>query len=187
MILARHAESEWNLHYGRTRIDPGIPDPPLTAAGRAQAERLIVEFAALGVRQLLASPYRRALETATIIARRLDLPISVEPLVRERCAFSCDQGTPRSLLGRHWPDLDFDDLEEQWWGQAEETLASLDRRCAMFQAKTADLKERHRTAVISHWGFIRALTGHEIGNACFVRLHATDPVAGSAPFTHPIR
>ena len=31
MILVRHAESEWNVHYGRTRIDPGIADPPLTA------------------------------------------------------------------------------------------------------------------------------------------------------------
>ena len=35
MILVRHAESEWNRHYSRTRIDPGIPDPPLTADGRA--------------------------------------------------------------------------------------------------------------------------------------------------------
>jgi broad specificity phosphatase PhoE len=187
MILARHAESEWNLHYGRTRVDPGIPDPPLTAAGRAQAERLIVEFRELGVRRLLASPYRRALETATIIARGLDLSIGVEPLVRERCAFSCDLGTPRSLLGRHWPDLDFDHLEEQWWGEQEETLASLDRRCAAFHAKTADLPERHRTGVISHWGFIRALTGQEIGNACFVRLEAADPVAGGRPLVHPIR
>jgi broad specificity phosphatase PhoE len=187
MILARHAESEWNLHYGRTRIDPGIPDPPLTAAGRAQAERLIVEFAALDVCQLLASPYRRALETATIVARGLNLSISVEPLVRERCAFSCDLGTPRSLLGRHWPDLDFDHLEERWWGEQEESAASLDRRCAVFHAKTAHLPERHRTAVISHWGFIRALTGHEIGNACFVRLHATDMVAGSPSLVHPLR
>lgn len=187
MILARHAESEWNLHYGRMRIDPGIPDPPLTAAGRAQAERLIGEFAALGVRRLLASPYRRALETATIIARGLDLAIIVEPLVRERCAFSCDLGTPRSLLGRHWPGLDFDHLEEQWWSEQEESVASLDRRCAAFHAKTADLPERDRTAVISHWGFIRALTGHEIGNACFVRLHATDLVADSPPLVHPLR
>jgi glucosyl-3-phosphoglycerate phosphatase len=187
MILVRHAESEWNRHFSRTRIDPGIPDPPLTAHGRAQAERLIAEFAALGVRQLLASPYRRALETATIVARGLGVPIGVEPLVRERCAFSCDLGTPRSLLGRDWPDLVFDHLEELWWGEAEETLASLDRRCAAFQAKTADLPERHRTAVISHWGFIRALTGHEIDNACFVRLRADDPVAGSPPLVHPIR
>ncbi len=107
MILVRHGETLWNIHYGRTRIDPGIPDPPLTSAGRAQARRLTRELAAQGVTRLLSSPYRRALETASIIARGLDLAITVEPLVRERCAFSCDLGTPLSLLRGDWPELDF--------------------------------------------------------------------------------
>jgi glucosyl-3-phosphoglycerate phosphatase len=182
MILVRHAESEWNVHYGRTRIDPGIPDPPLTAAGRAQASRLIEALAAEGVRRLISSPYRRALETATIIARGLDLAIDVEPLVRERCAFSCDVGTRRSLLRTHWPDLDFAHLEEQWWGDAEESVASIAKRCAAFCAKTADLPERAQIAVITHWGFIRALTGHELSNARFVRHLAAEP----ALILHPI-
>ena len=38
MILVRHAESEWNRHFSRTRIDPGIPDPALTA-GRPPSGR----------------------------------------------------------------------------------------------------------------------------------------------------
>jgi broad specificity phosphatase PhoE len=179
MILVRHAESEWNLHYGRTRIDPGIPDPPLTATGRAQAERLTRELAAEGVVRLISSPYRRALETATIIAQRLDLAISVEPLVRERCAFSCDHGSAPDVLRRHWPALDFAHLDAQWWGVAEESHASIAQRCAVFHAKTADLPDRAQIAVISHWGFIRAATGHEIGNASFVR-HVVDP----APVPH---
>jgi len=182
MILVRHAESEWNVHYGRTRIDPGIPDPPLTSAGRAQAERLTDALAAEGIVRLISSPYRRALETASIIARALDLAISVEPLVRERCAFSCDVGTPRSRLRGHWPGLDFTHLEEQWWGHAEESTASIAERCAAFHAKTADLPERAQTAVITHWGFIRALTGRELSNARFVRLLAADP----APTVHPM-
>jgi broad specificity phosphatase PhoE len=181
MILVRHAESEWNAHYGRTRIDPGIADPPLSLAGRAQAELLIDMLAAEGVLRLISSPYRRALETASIIARRLDLAISVEPLVRERCAFSCDVGTPSSVLCERWSELDFAHLEEQWWGQGEETVASLAQRCALFRAKAADLPERAQIAVISHWGFIRALTGHELSNARFVRLLA-DP----APIVHPM-
>ena len=182
MILVRHAESEWNLHYGRTRIDPGIPDPPLTRAGRGQAERLADALAAEGVVRLISSPYRRALETASIIARALDVAISVEPLVRERCAFSCDVGTPCSLLRGRWPELDFAHLEEQWWGHAEESTASIAARCAAFRAKTAALPERARIAVITHWGFIRALTGQELSNARFVRLPAADPV----PIVHPI-
>jgi broad specificity phosphatase PhoE len=182
MILVRHAESEWNVHYGRTRIDPGIPDPRLTRAGRAQAERLSDALAAEGVARLISSPYRRALETATIIARALDLAISVEPLVRERRAFSCDVGTPSSLLRGHWPELDFSHLEEQWWGHAEESAARVALRSAAFQTKIADLPERAQIAVITHWGFIRALTGHELSNARFVRLLAADP----APTVHPM-
>ena len=170
MILVRHAESEWNRHYSRTRIDPGIPDPALTPDGRRQAEELALRLAAAGIDRLIASPYRRALETATIVAGNLDLIIRVEPLVRERCVFSCDLGTPRSRLAALWPTLDFAHLEELWWGQPDETEASLALRCARFRTATDPLPDRHRVAVITHWGFIRALTGQEVGNATLVRL-----------------
>jgi broad specificity phosphatase PhoE len=170
VILVRHAESEWNRHFGRTRIDPGIPDPALTETGRRQAEALIEQLAAEGVTRLLASPYRRTLETATIIAGRLELSIAVEPLVRERNVFSCDVGTPRSALTRLWPGLDFAHMEEQWWGEPAESEASLGQRCAAFRAATVALADRSRVAVITHWGFIRGLTGQELANASYLRL-----------------
>jgi broad specificity phosphatase PhoE len=170
MILVRHAESEWNRHFSRTRIDPGIPDPALTRAGRRQAKRLIDELAAAKVNRLVASPYRRALETATVVANALGLPVAVEPLVRERCVFSCDLGTSPRQLAALWPDLDFSHLEERWWGVPAESEASLDRRCAAFRAKTDPLPDRRQVAVITHWGVIRALTGQELTNAACIRL-----------------
>jgi glucosyl-3-phosphoglycerate phosphatase len=170
MILVRHAESEWNRHFSRTRIDPGIPDPPLTRDGRRQAEQLIDRLAAADVYRLVASPYRRALETATVVANALGLPITVEPLVRERCVFSCDLGTSPQLLAALWPDLDFSHLDEQWWGVPAESEASLATRCATFRAKTDPLPDRLQVAVITHWGVIRALTGQELTNAACVRL-----------------
>lgn len=170
MILVRHAESEWNRHYSRTRIDPNIPDPALTEAGRGQAEKLAEQLAAAGIARLVASPYRRTLETATIVAQALELKITIEPLVRERCVFSCDLGTPKSQLMGLWPELDFGHLEELWWGRPAESEASLGQRCAAFRAKTERLADRHEVAVITHWGFIRALTGQEVTNATLVRL-----------------
>lgn len=169
MILVRHAESEWNHHFSRTRIDPGIGDPALTELGRTQAARLIERLAAEGVTRLLASPYRRTLETASIVARELDLSITVEPLVRERCVFSCDLGTPRSRLVELWPGLDFSGLEECWWGGPTESEASLNRRAAMFRRRIAEIPNRSTLAVVTHWGFIRALTGEEVANAACVR------------------
>ncbi|MEZ5865217.1 MAG: histidine phosphatase family protein [Geminicoccaceae bacterium] len=94
----------------------------------AAAERLV----GAGFRRLLASPYRRTLETASRIADRLGLDIEVEPLVRERCAFSCDQGSPASVLARDWPMLDFGGLEEIWWGWRIESQASLEARAGVF-------------------------------------------------------
>jgi len=170
MILVRHAESEWNRHFSRTRVDPGIPDPGLTETGRLQAEHLIEQLAAEGVMRLLASPYRRSLETATIVARALGLPVAIEPLVRERCLYSCDQGTPASRLAVLWPELDFAHLEERWWGEGDESESSIARRAAAFRARTEALPDRGRVAVVTHWGFIRAATGHEIANAAFLRL-----------------
>jgi broad specificity phosphatase PhoE len=170
MILVRHAESEWNRHFSRTRIDPGIPDPPLTRAGRGQARRLFERLAEADISRLVASPYRRTLETATIVAVGLGLPITVEPLIRERCVFSCDLGTPPSELATLWPDLDFAHLEEQWWGVPAESEASLAGRCAAFCAKTDALSDRRQVAVITHWGVIRALTGEELTNAACLRL-----------------
>jgi broad specificity phosphatase PhoE len=170
MILVRHAESEWNRHFSRTRIDPGIPDPALTDDGRRQAEELPEALAAAGVARLIASPYRRTLETASIVARALDVPIAIEPLVRERCVFSCDLGTPRSELSALWPALDFSHLDELWWGEPDESEASLAERCVAFRVKTDEITDRRAVAVITHWGFIRAITGQEVTNATLVRL-----------------
>jgi broad specificity phosphatase PhoE len=39
MILLRHGQSEFNLHFTATKRDPGIPDPKLTGLGRDQAQR----------------------------------------------------------------------------------------------------------------------------------------------------
>jgi broad specificity phosphatase PhoE len=171
MLLIRHAQSEWNLAFGAVRIDPGIPDPPITAQGRADAARLAETLAGRGVARLVASPYRRALQTAAILAARLgDLPITVEPLVRERKAFSCDTGTPPDRLAREWPELDFGALEPDWWGRPIESVASLEARARSFAELARSWPDRDNVAVVTHWGFVRAATGAELANCATVRL-----------------
>lgn len=170
MILVRHAESEWNRLFSRTRVDPGIRDPALTATGRDQARQLIARLAGLEIEALVASPYRRTLETASTVASALHLKVRIEPLVRERCVFSCDIGTPASRLAELWPEIDFSGLDELWWGEPEESLASIGERAARFRARVQPPEHHERVAVITHWGFIRALTGDEVANATCVRL-----------------
>lgn len=174
MILVRHAQSEWNVHYGRTRVDPGLPDAALTPEGERQARELAAELAERDLVRLIVSPYRRALQTAAIMAEALELPIEVEPLVRERAVFSCDIGTPRSELARLWPDLDFGRLEERWWGDLDESEDSLLHRCRAFRAHTDSLPERARIGVITHYGFILGMTGQAVPNAAIVPLPRAD-------------
>jgi broad specificity phosphatase PhoE len=176
MLLIRHAQSEWNLHFSRTRVDPGLPDPSLTAEGVRQAEAAADELRSAGIRRLVASPYRRALQTATIIGERLGLAITVEPLVRERCAFSCDQGRPAAELVRDWPALDMSGLDEIWWGGLIESHASLNDRCDRFRERAAGWGDDEQVGVVSHWGFIRALTGQMLGNIGTVRFRPDEPL-----------
>lgn len=170
MMLIRHAQSEWNHHFSLTRVDPGIRDPSLTELGRQQAAGLIEQLAGLGLTELLASPYRRTLETAEIVANALNLPVRINSLVRERCVFSCDIGSDPQELQAHCPAVDFTGLEQGWWGEPPESEEQLAARCDLFRRDHGDLLQRDDLAIISHWGFIRGFTGDEVENATIVHV-----------------
>ncbi|MDR3518540.1 MAG: histidine phosphatase family protein [Azospirillaceae bacterium] len=167
MILLRHGQSEFNVHYAATGRDPGIRDAPLTEAGRHQA-RIAATRLAGRVDRLIASPYRRALETAGIIAEQLALPLTITALCGEHGLFSCDVGTPASQLAVTWPQWDFSALPEIWWPESGETLRQVQRRAAAFRTLIAGEDDHDAIAIISHWGFIRALTGEELPNCGMV-------------------
>jgi glucosyl-3-phosphoglycerate phosphatase len=169
MILLRHGESRFNVAFGLTRVDPRIPDAPLTATGQAQALAAAAELSELGLRRIICSPYTRALQTASVVSGILELPISVLPLVGERAALSCDIGTPRSELAFAWPHLDMSHIPERWWPELEEPEENLRCRAAEFRALMAGDPDRDGTLVVSHWGFIRALTGREVHNCAILR------------------
>lgn len=178
MILIRHGQSEFNAVFSLTRVDPQIPDPRLTAEGRRQAAQVAESLADVGIRRLISSPYIRALETATIIAERLNVEVTIEPLVRERAAFHCDIGTARDELSRLFPAYRFDHLEHPWWhdhiatgvGETEEALIA---RSARFRTAMAAVSDWSQVGVVTHWGFIRALTGRPVANCELVRLDLT--------------
>ncbi len=175
MNLIRHGQSHFNVVFNETREDPGIVDPGLTGEGERQAEAVAEMLLQRDVRRILASPYSRTLHTAEIIAGRLGLGVTVEPLVRERTFFMCDVGSPRSRLAERWPGFDFGDLPERWWPDPEETEQALLARCTAFRAAMAQTEDWAYVAVVSHWGFIRGLTGQAVENGS---LMSFDPTAG---------
>ena len=72
VLLARHC-----AHDELGRVLSGRSDVGLNAVGRHQAEQLASRVASVRLTKLYSSPRRRARETAEIVARRLDLDVSL--------------------------------------------------------------------------------------------------------------
>ena len=184
MILLRHGQSEFNLHFTLTRQDPGIEDPRLTPLGHDQAEAAAGTLAAEGVQRIIASPYTRALQTAAPLAHRLGLPVLVDVAVRERYAFKCDVGSPVADLRQAWPSHDFTAIEEVWWPSEDEPVADVLKRAAQFRAEMAARPDWRQTLVVSHWGFIMAMTGISVMNGDWLRCDPTEPPPAEIVWRH---
>jgi len=164
MFLLRHGQSFFNLHFSETRVDPGIEDPELTPLGHEQAAAAAARLADVPISRIIISPYTRALQTAEPVLRRHKVPVRVMHEVRERTAFVCDVGRPASLLAAVFPHHDFAHLPEQWWEDGGETPEAVIARANAFRAQAAAWADAGTTLLISHWGFILALTGVSVGN-----------------------
>lgn len=176
MILVRHGQTEFNRVFSVTRRDPGIRDPHLTDHGRRQARAAARVLRSLALCRLITSPYARALETATIISEQVSLPISVEPLIAERFCYTCDVGSPLAELRSRWPHVTFDHLEDPWWPRIEETEEIIAHRSEKFRRWVVD-EEWSEIAIVTHWGFICALTGLNVPNGSVLRVDPTKPKA----------
>ncbi|TSD88535.1 histidine phosphatase family protein [Mycobacterium sp. KBS0706] len=79
-LFLRHGQSTAN----RDRVIAGSTDAALTGLGEAQAREAAVALAGSGIRRIVASPQRRALRTAEIVAEALGLPVATDPGLVER-------------------------------------------------------------------------------------------------------
>ena len=177
MILIRHGQSEFNVHFAETRQDPGIRDPKLTDLGRRQIAAgadYIARHHGRDLRRIVTSPYTRTLQSAAILSEKLGLPVEIDLDVREHAFFTCDIGTSRADLENLYPALDFAALADIWWPDSEEDH-HVEDRARTFRTRMAGHDDWAGTLVVSHWGFIRALTGHRVPNAAVLRLDPTAP------------
>ena len=64
-----------------------------------------------------------------------------------------------------WPEHDFSHMDEIWWSPLHtEDEARVRVRAVRFRALALDWPDHHEVVVVSHWGFIRALTGFTVKN-----------------------
>ncbi|MFG2657218.1 bifunctional RNase H/acid phosphatase [Streptomyces sp. NPDC048425] len=99
------------LRHGETALTPekrfsgsGGADPELSAAGRAQAERVAAALAARGtVQAIVSSPLKRCQETARTVAARLGLDVHIEEGLRET-DFGAWEGLTFGEVRERFPD-----------------------------------------------------------------------------------
>ena len=99
VLLVRHAEP----------VAVGTPDVldddrPLTDAGRAAAEELAAELDGYAVTAIYSSPYARAVDTVTVLARRRGMEVQVLGDLRERRLSAEPMDDWRVQLEAAWTD-----------------------------------------------------------------------------------
>jgi 2,3-bisphosphoglycerate-dependent phosphoglycerate mutase len=108
--LVRHGETPWNADG---RLQGQTPDVPLTARGRAQAQAVAEALSERPIGAIISSDLLRAVQTATPLAERLELPVREVAPLREK-AFGGLEGRRvielepelRAALDRQWQDPD---------------------------------------------------------------------------------
>ena len=84
----RHGETDWN----RRGLQQGSVDIPLNETGLAQARDAARRLRDRGIASIVASPLSRARVTAEIVAEVLNVPVTIEPDLRE-VAWGVHEGT----------------------------------------------------------------------------------------------
>lgn len=145
----------------RLERDDGRPaDPPLSDEGALQAERVAAWLVHERIDHIVASPLRRARETAAPLARALGLEVEVEPRVAE---FDRDSAVyvPLEELKR----TDYAAWKAFMDGGYGEGL-TLETFLADVETALEACIERHRgrrVAVFCHGGVINAFASHVLG------------------------
>ena len=176
MFLLRHGQSYFNLHFNQTRVDPGIEDPELTPLGIEQAAAAARRLADKALTSIIVSPYTRALQTAQpILEIHRTVPVKIMREVREQAAFVCDVGSAPGLLASRFPHHDFAHLPPKWWHEGVETPEETSARADAFRALMSTRTDCPTTLLVSHWAFIRALTGISLANGEILEYDPWEP------------
>jgi len=102
IYLIRHGQTDWN----KARRFQGSKDIPLNDEGRSQALKLQRSMKDVPLDFIVASPLKRAYETAEILNQAYNLPINV------------DEGLQEINFGR-WEGLDFQTIQKEYPAEAE--------------------------------------------------------------------
>jgi probable phosphoglycerate mutase len=151
------------IRHGR-HGEPAVPsEGNLTLEGIDQAEKTGRVLSGLNIERLFASPYPRAMQTASIISRGIGVEVEIVGDIRNK-ERARENVLTRSGISRRHPNFILpDDLSENWLS-GEETWADLYTRAGRIAAEIKSLETDHeRVALVSHAVTLDTLTSLLIG------------------------
>ena len=165
LILIRHAQSANNALPEEQRIE----DPAITELGHRQAAALAVWLESAGIDHLIASPFRRSLETSEHIRRRLSVEAHVWVDLHEQGGcyagyephrYEGRPGLSQTQITAEFPGYQIEAVidERGWWKcQPYETEEQTSARAARLLLRTLDQFGTHDQSVayVMHADFKR--------------------------------
>jgi len=156
LLLIRHALPE------RIETTDGSPaDPPLSAIGRTQAERMARWLSAEKIGAIYASPMRRARETADALARAIDAKVEIDPGLVEMDHLSDVYVPLEQLKAEDYPR--WQALIQQGGLYAGVDLDAFRYNVVTSVERAVAANPGGRVAIVCHGGVINAWAGHVLG------------------------
>ena len=157
LLLIRHAQPV------RAGVDTCSSDQLLSCTGLEQAERLAERLSGLWIEAVYASPERRALQTARVLAEAVDRPVEVIEELGEiefEPGALVAAGRPESRPAQRFV------LEPRWDAvPGLENSRLFRRRCIQAIESTIALHPARRVAVVTHASVINAYLSMLLGIA----------------------
>jgi len=158
--LLRHGQTEWNA-AGRVQ---GLCDSPLTSFGRDEIDKWGKHLKSQGWQRIIHSPLGRTVETATILNRHLQLPISAHAGLREQSWGTWEAMRRTEIEARYPGELERrTQLGWDFCAPQGETRSEVYRRCHDTLLQIAADYPGESILIICHQGVIKALIYHLAG------------------------
>jgi phosphoserine phosphatase len=157
LVLVRHGKTDWN-EQGRLM---GRAEIGLNARGRSQARAAARALARMPLRSVVASPQRRAQETAALIAAPHGIAVETEADLAEVWVGAWQGKSFTELAGD--PDILRYFQDPTYVCEAIEPMAAVRDRVIRVAGRLAASERAGAVALVSHGDPLRALLSHWMG------------------------
>jgi probable phosphoglycerate mutase len=154
ILAIRHGQTAWNAE----RRVQGQLDLPLDDTGLQQAQRLKLALAEESIAAIYSSDLGRAVQTAQPLAQSKNLPVRLDPALRER-GFGLFQGMTFEEVDGRWPDqaIRWRRRDPDFGPAGGERLIDFHARCVAAVWRLAEAHAGQTIVVVAHGGVMDSL------------------------------